>query len=242
MDFSDLKTRVTEYLERGDTNIATKVGNWINDTRKDIANKYTFGYLLTEAYVGLTSGTARYALPTDYLGKLEVFLVNKSDSKKRAKLDKMQSARYFADTYLDDAESGHSTVVDGGTPNKYVEYGTEFEVHPTPNSSAASDYRLYIWYYAQPTNFSDDSDEDHISRYHFEAIIFGAVYRGALYFDDQYKKEEFKGLYREAIVEMIHKEKKMDTQDLHPRMKHWQDYTASQMRRKMGVLTNLDDS
>lgn len=242
MNFSNLKSRVSQYLERGDTGITTKIENWINDTRKDIALKHTFGYLLVEAYMDMTALEPRYSLPTDYLGKLQVFLVNQSDSKKRARMEKVQSTRYFADTYLTDASDGHTTVIDGGTPNKYVEYGTEFEVHPTPNATAVATYRLYLWYYAQPSNFTEDSDEDHISRYHFESIIWGAAYRGAIYLDDEYKKTQFAELYQRSLAEMLARENRMKTEDLHPRMKHWKDFGAAQMRRKMGLASNLDDS
>ena len=235
MQFSDLKTRVSQYLERGDTGVTTKIENWINDTRRDIALKYNFGYLLLELSMTLTDGIARYSLPTDFLGKLEIFLVNKSDAQKRLKFQKVQSTRFFADTYLTDPDSGHTTVVDGGTPNKYIEYGTEFEIHPTPNANAAASYNLYLWYYAQPALFSTDSDEDHISRYHFEAIIWGACFRGAVYFDDSYKKDNFNQQYNNSIAEMVIRENKMKTEDLNPRMLHWKDFPVSVMRRKMGL-------
>lgn len=237
MDYSTMKSRVQEYLEFASSDIATKAGNWVNDTRKDLALKHKFGYLLTEAYISMTSGTARYALPTDFLGHLEMFLVNQSDTKKRARIYKTQSPGYFADQYFRDAQDGDTTITVGGTPTTYVEYGTEFELHPTPDATMASSYYIYLWYYAQPTSFSANSDEDHMSRYHFEAIIFGATYRGAMYIDDEYKKQNFKMEYERAIVEMITREKQLNQNDLNPRMKHWRDFSRDygKLRSKLGV-------
>ena len=80
MNYGTIQTRVAEYLDRSD--LETEIEAWINDTRKAIAvdalaASHTFNYLYTEATIETSAGSATYALPTGYLGKLTIMYGDK---------------------------------------------------------------------------------------------------------------------------------------------------------------------
>jgi len=117
-----------------------------------------------------------------------------------------------------------------GAPDYYIDRGMEIELYPVPDTA----YTLTLKYYAQPELFNDPDDEDYVTRFHFEAVIFGAALRGALYLDDEQKKANYGAAYDAAIKEMINKEKGKIGADKRPRMKTWKDfdlYTFKRMTR-----------
>jgi hypothetical protein len=93
-------------------------------------------------------------------------------------------------------------------------------------------------YYAQPGNFTTGADEDYMSRFHFEAIIFGTALRGAIYLDDAAKIPIFKDAYSATVGEIVKREKETKAKDAHVRIKSWKDYDLSTFRR----LQRIDNS
>jgi len=234
MDRDTIRGRVADYLDRSD--LDTKIENWINDTRIDLALKYNFRYLYVEATTSTTAGTATYALPSDYLGHLVLW----SGSKKLMRL----SPREFDELTLTDhdataspreltTEAGAevSTSSINSSPDYYVERGMEIELYPTPDST----YTLRMKYYAQPESYATgstgDEEEDYIMRFHPEAVIWGAALRGAIYLDDELKKANFAAAYKSTVEEMIGREKASLLEDTHPRMKNYLDYDLATFKR-----------
>jgi len=232
MNFSTMQDRVASYLDR--TDLTTYIRNWINDTRVDIALKYNFKYLYTEASASTVAGTKRYALPSDYLGHLVIWCANKKlmklDSREADELTKTDSAQVAYPRIL--TTEGGSTIDSTSTtgpPDYYIERGMEFELYPTPHST----YTMTISYYQQPLTWTSAQGTayDYMSTFHYEAIMWGACLRGAMYLDDDENTSKFGTLYERSIMEMIKREKDTTHEDSHPRMKTYRDFDLTTFKR-----------
>jgi hypothetical protein len=218
---------VAEYLDNR-TDLTTKIQNWINDVRKDIALKYNFDYLYTETTVTTSQSTATYNLPTDYLGHEVIKLNDKKLSRfTRREFDLVEGID-------DDVSTANSylfteSTTEEGTPDYYIDKGMQFDLYPVPDG----EYTITIKYYSQPVDFDEGTDEDYISRFHFEAIIFGAALRGAMFLDDKEKQSAYGPMYMSALQEMIRREKEKRGEDIHVRWKTWKDYDLDHFRRIM---------
>jgi hypothetical protein len=244
--YSTLQGRVAEYLDR--TDLTTQIQNWINDTRKSIAvealaQNHMFDYLYTEATMTTSAGSGVYALPSDYLGHLTIMLANK-------KLHRV-GAREFDDLHVEAYENvdddgvlltttnsvNLSTTVsnnlDPGEPDYYIDRGMAIELFPVPDM----EYTVTIKYYALPTDFSLDADEDYMCRFHPEAVIFGASLRGAVFMDDTVKIPVFESKFDKEMKKILYKEKQKEVTDLPIRMKSWKDFDALGFKRKMRLVT-----
>jgi hypothetical protein len=242
MDYDEMIDRVAEYLDRTDLGTSssspvssTNIGKWINDTRKDLALKYDFNYLYVEATVSTSAATATYSLPSDYMGHLTLLC----NYKKLARV----GAREFDELYYtDDAENTQSNQLEldvssdatAGFPEYYIDRGMYIQLFPEPDAA----YTLTMKYFAQPDDFDSGDDEDYMSRFHFESIIFGAALRGAIYLDDVTKIDIFSKAYKMAIDEIVRREKDTKAKDTHVRMKSWKDYDLDTLRR----LTRIQNS
>jgi hypothetical protein len=229
---STIRQRVIDYLD-GRTDIDTKVNQWIDDTRRDLAGKYNFNYLYAEATATASASVTRYALPSDYLGHLNMFIGTK-------KLIRLLPNEF--DTIHGDAID---TVVTGNTPSNlfttggnetgpsdyYIDRGMEFDLYPIPDTT----YTLTLKYYANPIDWTLDTDYDYISTFHTEAVIFGAAMRGAIYLEDDAKKAEYKEEYKDQINVMIKREKDREYSDVTVRMKSYKDFGIEQLKRIIKV-------
>ena len=235
---SDIRSRVRDYLDRSD--LDTRIDGWVNDTRLDLALKYNFRYLYAESTAPTTVGTARYALPADYLGHLVLWC----GAKKLMRV----SQREFDELTLTDVDAdasprqlpleGGSSVTTtsiAGPPDYYIERGMEVDLYPTPDAV----YTLTLRYYAQPATWtvgsSTDSSYDYITTFHPEAVIWGVCLRGAMYLDDDQKKATFAAAYKSTVEEMVLRERASLLEDQHARFKTWQDYDLTTFKRMMKV-------
>ncbi len=242
MIYSEITDRIAEYLDRTDLGTSasspissSKIGKYINDTRKDVSLKYDFNYLYEEATISTSAGTATYSLPSDYMGHLTILC----DQKKLTRV----GAREFDELYYyeDDAITNPTTLqfnesddATSGFPEYYIDRGMYIQLFPEPGDT----YTITMKYYAQPANFTTGTDEDYMSRFHFEAIIFGAALRGAIFLDDVAKITIFKEAYGLAINEIVKREKETKVKDSHVRIKSWKDYDLSTFRQ----LQRIDNS
>jgi hypothetical protein len=234
----NIRNRTADYLDRSDLN--TKIENWINDTRVDLALKYNFRYLYVESTTSTEVGTSKYALPSDYLGHLVIWTGAKKlmrvgarefDELTQTDIDASASPRQLPL----EASSSVTTTSINAPPDYYVERGMEIELYPTPDAV----YVLTIKYYAQPeeydTGTGGDTEEDYIMRFHPESVIWGAALRGAIYLDDEQKKANFAAAYKSSIEEMIAREKASQAEDTHPRFKDYKDFDLTTFKRLVRV-------
>lgn len=238
MTFTDLQSRVASYLDR--TDLTTNIINWINDARIDIALRHNFKYLYVEASAATVAGTKRYALPADYLGHLLVWCANKKLMKLEAReadeLTKTDSSQtVYPRTLTVEDESTIDSTTTSGPPDYYIERGMEFELYPTPGSV----YTMTVHYYQQPTTWTSlsGSSYDYMSTFHYEAVIWGASLRGAMFLDDDDNTAKFGKLYEESIKEMIRREKDQNREDMTIRFRTYKDYDLTQFKRRMKVTS-----
>jgi len=233
-----IRARVAQYLDR--TDLDTTIKQWIEDTRLDLALKYSFRYLYVEATASTVVGTNKYALPSDYLGHAVLW----AGSKKLMKLTPREfdeltptdiDATFVPRALTVEPGSAISTTSISGPPDYYVERGMEVELYPTPDAV----YTLKIKYYATPSSWTTaaayDDQYDYITTFHSDAVIWGSALRGAIYLDDEQKKANFSAAYDAAIQEMIKREKDIEAEDQHPRFKTWQEYDLTTLKRMFKI-------
>lgn len=240
MIYGTIIDRVAQYLDRDDLGTSasspcssTHIGNWINDTRKDLGLKYDFDYLYVEASITASAGSATYALPTDYLGHLVVL----SNYKKLTRL----GAKEFEELIrIDEEESTSSSQLtleanaDSGSPEYYIDRGMYIQLFPTPDD----DYTITLKYYAQPEDFTISTEEDYMSRFHFEAIILGAALRGAVFLDDIQKTQLYQQFYERAIGEIVTREGQKKQRDKYVRFRTYKDYDLEAFKRLHKISTS----
>jgi hypothetical protein len=227
-----VRDKVIEYLD-GRTDLNTKINSWIDDARRDIANKYNFAYLYVEATCDTSAGSARYALPSDYLNHLNLFI----ETKKLVRIDPTEFDAVHGDDIALDSTTAKTPylyttgALEQGEPEYYIDRGLEFDLWPTPDGT----YTLTMRYYAQPSAFTDDDDYDYITTFHTEAVIFGAAYRGAVYLEDKDKMAIYRDQYTTQINTLLQREKERKGADIGHRMKSWKDFNINQFKRLMKV-------
>jgi hypothetical protein len=239
MQYSTMVGRVAEYLDRTDLGTAdsspvssSKIGLWINDARKDIALKYDFNYLYEEASISTSANSAIYELPTYYMGHLTVLCEYKKLARISAReFDELYYTRKGEETSPSTLELNEGSDATAGMPEYYIDRGMYIQLFPKPDAA----YTVIMKYYAQPSDFGAGSAEDYMSRFHFEAIIFGAALRGSLYLDDIQKIENFRGAYDRSLQEIVKREKDTKTKDTHVRWKSSRDYDLIQFRQLMRI-------
>uniref|UniRef100_A0A6M3IN44 Tail tubular protein n=1 Tax=viral metagenome TaxID=1070528 RepID=A0A6M3IN44_9ZZZZ len=239
MIYSRIVDRIAEYLDRTDLGTSasdpissSKIGEWVNDTRKDIALKYDFNYLYEEASISTSANSAIYELPAYYMGHLTVLCDYKKLSRISAReFDELYYTRKAEETSPSTLELNEGSDATAGMPEYYIDRGMYIQLFPKPDTT----YTIIMKYYAQPEDLDEGSDEGYMERFHFEAIIFGTALRGSLYLDDIQKIQNFSQAYDRSLQEIVKKEKETKVRDSHVRWKSAKDYDLIQFRQLMRV-------
>lgn len=227
-DFATIRTRVKSYLDNR-TDVDTLIDQWINDTRRSLAGEYNFNYLYVEATATASANVARYALPSDYLGHLNMFI----GTKKLIRILPNEFDTIHGDKTgilaTDPSATKLSTTGSSETaePDYYIDRGMEFDLYPIPDGT----YTITLKYYANPADWTLVTDYDYISTFHTEAIIFGAALRGAVFLEDDAKAQKYNGMYDKEIGKMIKREKDRKTSDSMVRFKSYKDFGTEQFKR-----------
>ncbi len=231
MNFSTLQSRVGDNLDR--TDLTTRIKGWINDERKSLAIDYNFDFLYVEATVTTSAGSGTYALPEDYLEKETLHLGSKKLHALTGKeFDELIGIKETLDSSTNLLVTTNSNITTG-EPDYYINRGLYFDLYPIPNGS----YTLTLKYYAQPIDFSGNTDEDYMSRIYFDAIIYGATMRGSAFLDDDKKLSTYAGLYSKALQSMEKKERGKKGNDLRRRMKTYKDFDLETFKRLIKAVT-----
>lgn len=231
-DRAGIRIRVIEYLD-GRTDLDSMINAWIDDTRRDVATKYNFSYLYTEATATVSAGVARYALPNDYLSHLRLFI----GTKKLIRFDPSEFEAVHADKIdigAGDAKTPYlysTGSLEQSEPDYYIDRGLEFDLWPIPDNT----YTLTLAYFAQPASFDDDTDYDYITTFHHEAVIFGAAWRGAIYLEDKDKESTYDAQYKDQVGMIVSREKERKTTDVTHRMRSVKDFSNQQLKRLMKI-------
>lgn len=221
---SDMQTRAARYLDRDD--LDTDILDWMQDARQELALTYNFAYLYKEATTNVSAGQNRYALSSDYLDHITLFYRETSAFGKKL-------GRASPGTFDTMGGLTPTTCAASGQPEYYVIYGREIEVIPTPNNACTANRgELKIRYYSQAPSLTADSDEDEMAIHHYEAIIYGACLRGALFLNDSVNMQKWGAAFEKEKGVMLQREKDKEVTDNKSiRMKHWSDYDVNVMKR-----------
>lgn len=218
MDFVTAQARVADYLDWSGTNATTKTKNWINDIRLEIAGKYNFEYLFTEATQTTTTENT-YAWPSDILDHLTIFL---DDSNGNPITLYEMTRGYYANKFKIPGSTAPSTE-----PYHIIRKGTDFQIYPDPTAGRT----LTLWYYSAPATLSADADTDYMLTVYSSAVIFGAAWLGAIYLDDDIKVAKYQAKYGEMVNDMVRRESGKKGPRI-VRMKHWSEFEPDVMRKK----------
>ena len=173
------------------------------------------------------ANTAVYSLPSDYMGHLTIICDYKKLMRVGAReFDELEKTNDTENNSPQQLETSEGQVTPG-FPEYYIDRGLYIELFPKPDDV----YTLTLKYYALPASFTSDTDEDYMSRFHFESIIFGTSLRGAIFLDDTEKINIFKAAYDRSLSEIVAREKDKKQKDTHVRVKSWRDYEVESFRR-----------
>lgn len=136
----------------------------------------TYTYTVPETgYVGIP-------IPTDYLDKKYLWLVDGDDSRQ---LEMLPMSKWIVQPD------------DGGTPCFYIRQGTYFQVKPTP--LAGKTFKLL--YYKQQAPLMSDGDYNALTTEAPEVVAYGALVLAADYFADV-RGGGFKAAYTEMMMDL----------------------------------------
>ncbi len=199
--FSSLKTSVTNYLGRADSDIATRVGEFINLRQRLICRQLNFPFMQDQANGTMTASTATYTisayLPSStatfstFKEELRVDLRNTGNTERQGlvKLDIMDVER---DERFDDLSKE-------GQPDTYWVWQDKFVFYPTPDAA----YRFVVKGYCYLADLSATTDHNAITDEYPEVLIYGATAEGCLYYEDDAGAAQYEGLYQKALGDMV---------------------------------------
>ncbi len=202
--FSTLKTTVTNYLGRSDSDIATRVGEFINLRQKIICRYANFPFLEDIGTGTCTAADGIYAISdylpsstatfSDYKEELRIDLRNTANNERQSftKLTLMEFERAQSFNDLDET----------GQPTHYYVFQKNFYFHPIPDAA----YIFILKGYCYLADLSADGDHNDLTDCWPEVIIYGATAEGASYYEDEANYQKYEAKYKEALSEMVKKE------------------------------------
>jgi len=110
--FTEMKTKVGNFVEDTDTSLLTLIGEWINDKYTDAYRRCNWGFFIDNDYTFATvASTASYNLPSDFEQELFVSNITDGEDLTRATENKWWSERFGA-------YSGGT--IDSSSPRNYL--------------------------------------------------------------------------------------------------------------------------
>ncbi len=176
---ADLKFHLGNRTD-SDTNIA----NWINVAYKDLTTRnmlwgvkmpeqYIFPELNTSASKSTTDGVAYVTVPTDAL-----YVATIDDTTSKRKLVNIPWREYIK-------HPDRATTTSEGAPTKWVRYGLNLYLYPTPDAT----YALTVYYRKRPAELVNASDVTLVGDEWDEPILKLAVIQSFRRFGEYEKAE-----------------------------------------------------
>ncbi len=180
MDFTTLKSRVSELLGNDTAGMLTKIGNWLNFAQRDFAHSIEFESLMKTTTLASNAGAAGvggqyfYGMPTD-LDHIHSIVWQGQIPRS---LDPLHIEDYYRDV------PHIITANDYGEPTDYIiSGGGQFFVYPVYDQSKTV-YNFLVHYFKIPTDMSAGTDTPSFeSEYHHD-LIWGAYHWGQHYAED----------------------------------------------------------
>jgi len=155
MNLEDIYTEVRENIKRTSTAVSdARIIRWVNWAQGYLADLHTYEEM-REIYSGSTiDGTSRYGFPTRMKDVYSMTLQDGSSSRVLTYV----TARDF------DTNIPRPAVYSEKRSNFYVDYGTNFQLFPIPNSAYSLVLRCSIYPEDFETDGTDDAEESDLLR------------------------------------------------------------------------------
>lgn len=176
MQLSEMRTEVQSYLSnRGDLS-DSDTDEMLNRMYRQLAMSFRFYELdQTDTSITTSDGTASYNVPTGARVIISIKITGDTE--------------YILDPETIEWYEDQDTTSDNkGVPEKFVRYGSNLLLWPTPDDS----YSLRVRYRKLPAELSQDSDEPVYPEDWHEVIILLSTSRLAFRFGDEKKGQNLK--------------------------------------------------
>lgn len=190
---SVLRTETREHLGIGDENSIADGSRSLNDAAVDrlinrsfweISDKFPFRLKEATTLFFTVDGTRRYDMPAPYeaLRSPGVTITEDSETGQHNPLERMTKVVYEG-LYIDNTDSE-------ALPTNYIREADSIILYPTPDDI----YEITVAYWTPFDDLSDANDDpaDSVPRVWHEIILFGAVWRGWLRYNNYISSREFK--------------------------------------------------
>lgn len=218
--YSAMKVNIGNFILDTSTQMATLIGNWINDSYRDISRYYSWSSLINFDYTFSTvANTATYTLPTDF--EQEIFVANLTDGS-------MLKGYTEGDWFIQRYPAYQAGTISAGTSINYLILREAGQIQLDPKPDAVK--TIGMPYKKLVTALSGDTDT--VSIPDIEIILEYRAISEALAYKKQYEKSEY---YRQKSEEEL---KKRISQDKARRNIAYQriplNYGISQRVRMLG--------
>lgn len=183
-----MKVNVGNFILDTETQMATLIGNFINDKYRYAARVNEWSALINFDYTFPTViGTSTYTLPDDF--ETEIFVANITDGKK---LEGFVEGAWFRERYFD----YRSGSIDNGDPKNYIILYEANSIYLDPPPEAVK--TIAMPYKKLVTALSGDNDTVAIKD--LETYLEYAAIAEALAYKKQYQKAEY---YRQKSLDEL---------------------------------------
>ena len=177
--YDELKSTVAQYLGRSD--LTTMIPTFIDFAEARLSRELRTMKMLKNVTSSMTSGTAKLALPSDYISIRDIFI----QGNPRTSLVYMSPSAFSREARADQS----------GKPINYTIYGSEFVFGPVPDSA----YTLELLYYARPSRLDEDTSSNAFLANYPDALLYASLLEAEPYLMNDGRVNTWGTMYDRAI-------------------------------------------
>lgn len=178
--YSDLQTSVANYLGR--TDLTAIIPDFIDFAEARLSRELRTRQMLKNVTSEMVSGTAKLALPSDFLFIRDIFI----QGNPRKSLD-FKSPSAFSKLARPD---------ESGKPVSYTIYGTDFVFGPIPDAN----YTLELLYYARPPRLDNDTTSNVYLANYPDALLYASLLEAEPYLMNDARISTWATMYERAVT------------------------------------------
>ena len=187
--YTDLKTSVSNYLERDD--LTAVIPDFITLTENRLNRDLRVRVNLVRATTSTTAGTEFYDLPSDLIELRNITYNTTNDS-------------YALDYVSPESGTREYGGLVNGYPRAYTNLGKNIKLYPTPDAV----YEVGINYFRKLVTLSDTNTTNDILTEFPDLYLFGSCKEGAVFLNDTEQLGRFDSLYNAALASVTEAEEK----------------------------------
>ncbi|MHA2063542.1 MAG: phage adaptor protein [Candidatus Thorarchaeota archaeon] len=183
VDFSTLKTRVSDYLSRSD--LSSYLDVWVNTALRRVERRNSFAYMYNTTSPTWVADTATVAIPTGFKEPIWWYFVNN---------DAKNFLEYVLPWEIDAKESDATPT--SYPPRYFSMVGiTNFKLVPTPDSA----YTNTLAYYKYSTELSGNSDTNWLTDNQPEVLIYGTLLEAEPFLYNDQRMQMWQQMFQESM-------------------------------------------